>query len=120
AEKQVQEVAAKLKERNPGFDGKVKHKVEVGVVTELDFRTDNVTDISPVRALSKLPRLICSGTHVDRRGNGQLADLSPLRGMPLTQLNCSFTKVSDLSPLKDMALTDLRCWGTPVSDLSPL
>src|SRR5262249_16886734 len=51
AEKQVEAVAAKLKERNPGFDGKVSHTVEGGVVTELTFRTNNVTDLAPVRAL---------------------------------------------------------------------
>ena len=54
AEKQVEAVAAKLKELNPGFDGKVTHKIEDGVVTELEFLTDNVTDISPVRALTGL------------------------------------------------------------------
>ena len=52
AEKQVEAVAAKLKELNPGFDGKVTHKIEGGVVTELSFVTDKVTDISPVRALT--------------------------------------------------------------------
>ena len=46
----MEAVAAKLKERNPGFDGKVKPTIEDGVVTDLEFLTDNVTDISPVRA----------------------------------------------------------------------
>ena len=62
ADKQVEAVAAKLKELNPGFDGKVTHKIEGGVVTELEFLTDNVTDISPVRALTGLRKLNCSGT----------------------------------------------------------
>ena len=48
AEKQVEAVAKKLKELNPDFDGKVTPKIEKGVVTELIFVTDNVTDISPV------------------------------------------------------------------------
>ena len=39
-------MAAKLKELNPGFDGKVTHKVENDLVTDLQFFTDNVTDIS--------------------------------------------------------------------------
>ena len=57
AEKQVEAVAKKLQELNPGFDGKVTGmetgtpKIENGVVTEIGFITDNVTDISPVRAL---------------------------------------------------------------------
>ena len=69
AEKQVEAVVAKLKERNPGFDGKVTHKIEGGVVTELKFVTDNVTDISPVRALTGLRTLDCSGTR-DTTGQG--------------------------------------------------
>ena len=62
AEKQVEAVAAKLKERNPGFDGKVTPKIEDGVVTELQFLTDNVTDISPVRALPGLRVLAFAGS----------------------------------------------------------
>ena len=42
AEQQVKAVADKLKERNPGFDGKVKHQLNGdNVVTELEFSTDN-------------------------------------------------------------------------------
>jgi Leucine-rich repeat (LRR) protein len=115
-EKQVEAVAAKLKERNPGFDGKVAHTTEGGVVTELKFVSDNVTDISPVRALAGLSRLICGGSNVGK-GNG---DLSPLKGMKLTFLHCSYSRVSDITPLKGMALTTLICQSTQVSDLSPL
>jgi len=46
--------------------------------------------------------------------------LSPLQGMPLTEMFCHSTPVSDLSPLKDMKLTVLLCYSTAVSDLSPL
>jgi Leucine-rich repeat (LRR) protein len=116
AEKQVDVVAAKLKELNTGFDGKVVPGVDGGVVTSLEFLTDNVTDISPVRALPRLRALVCSGT----LGKGQFADLSPLKGMRLTNLFFSATRVSDLSPLKGMNLRDLYFWGTPVADLSPL
>ena len=117
AEKQVEAVRAELMKRNPGFDGKLKEKLEGGVVTALQFLTDNVTDISPVRALSGLRQLDCSGTWPNR---GQLADLSPLKGMNLTKVSCSATRVTDLSPLKEMKLTDLWCAGTPVADLAPL
>jgi len=115
-DKQVAAVAAKLKELNPGFEGKVTHKTEGDVVTELVFVTDNVTDISPVRALKGLKVLICSGSD----GKGRLSDLSPLKGMPLTYLDCGGTQVADLSPLKQMRLTHLYCYNMPVSDLSPL
>jgi len=46
--------------------------------------------------------------------------LQPLRGMPLTHLDCSSTALSDLSPLQGMALTRLWCSATSVSDLGPL
>jgi serine/threonine-protein kinase len=81
ADKQVEAVAAKLKELNPGFDGKVTHQKEGDVVTEVTFLTDNVTDLSPVRALLGLRRLRCGGSAWDK---GQLADLSALKGMKLT------------------------------------
>ncbi len=124
AEKQVEAVAKKLMELNPGFDGKVigpdgkgTPKIENGVVTEFRFVTDNVTDISPVRALMGLKRLVCSGS---TPRSGKLSDLSPLQGMPLTSLNCNFSKVSDLSPLRGMPLANLYLQDTQVSDLSPL
>jgi serine/threonine protein kinase/Leucine-rich repeat (LRR) protein len=121
AEKQVEAVAKKLQELNPGFDGKLTHKIGSGVVTELQFVTDDVTDISPVRALVGLKNLRCGGGGADSGvGKGKLADLSPLKGMSLTMLSCGDSKVSDLSPLKGMQLTELLCYGTQVADLSPL
>jgi tRNA A-37 threonylcarbamoyl transferase component Bud32 len=121
AEKQVEAVAAKLKERNPGFDGKVTHKIDMDVVTSLEFLTDNVLDISPVRALAGLQSLDCSGSVTSKGKLGRkFFDLSPLNGMNLTRLNCNRTKVADLSPLKDMKLATLGCAHTQVSDLSPL
>jgi hypothetical protein len=120
AEKQAEAVAVKLKERNPAFDGNVTHEIEDGVVTELGFESDTVTDISPVRALTGLRNLACRGSWTDQRANGQLADLSPLADMKLTRLDCSRTRVSDLSPLTSMNLKELDCSGTPVADLSPL
>jgi Leucine-rich repeat (LRR) protein len=117
ADQQVLAVAKKLQELNPGFDGTVVPAVESGVVTELKFAADNVTDISPVHALGGLKRLKCAGSAKDK---GMLADLSPLAGMQLTFLNCGWTKVSDLSPLKGMHLTELSCSGTLVHELSPL
>lgn len=146
AEKQVEAVSEKFVELNPGFngkmtgwDGKDQPKIENGIVTEIRFVTDNVTDISPVRALVGLHALDCSGStsgkgHLTSLGaigdlklkllqianNPELADLSPLRGMSLTVLACQGTRVSDLSPLTGMPLSDLRCFDTKVSNLLPL
>src|SRR5262249_26481292 len=93
AEEQVKAVAKKLQEHNKGFDGKVTPKVENGIVTELQFVTDKVMDISPVQALEKLKSLTCGGS---KPSKGKLADLSPLKGMSLTQLNINNTEVADL------------------------
>ena len=61
AEEQVKAVAKKLQELNPGFDGKIAGPdrqapptIENGVVKQIQFFTDNVTDVSPVRALRGL------------------------------------------------------------------
>ena len=116
-EQQVEAVRERLKLVNPGFDGKLQHKIGNGRVVELRFITDQVTDISPVRALPGLERLYCRGSVSFK---GRLADLSPLQGMPLTLLDCARTEVADLSPLQGMPLTRLQCYGTRVTDLSPL
>jgi len=117
AENQMAAVVAKLINFNAGFDGRETPKIENGVVTELHFSSDHVFDISPLRALVGLRALYCGG---GSPGSGMLFDLSPLRGMPLTGLKCSWSQVSDLSPLEGMRLTYLDCGGTQVRDLSPL
>ncbi len=141
AQEQVQAVSEKLKELNDGFNGDVKETIEDGVVVGLELLTDNVTDISPLKALTELKSLVCEGTYTTR-SNGRLADLSPLKvlkltklfinynellsdlspleGMPLTSFHCGRTNVADLSPLKDMPLTFLICSFNNVTNLSPL
>ena len=99
------------------WDGRTTPKIENNVVTEFSFVADNVTDISPVRALAGIEKLWCYGSDW---GNGKLSDLSPLKGMPLTMFSCKHTRVRDLSPLQGMELTYLTIQDTQVSDLSPL
>jgi hypothetical protein len=135
---QVYSVAKKLQESNAGFDGNVAHKIENGAVTEFTLCCDNVSDISPVRALRELKRLSCTGSAPNQGqlselsslagmklthlwfANTRVADLTPLRGMPLVHLDFYAAPVSDLAPIKDMALTGLQCYDTRVTDLSPL
>jgi Leucine-rich repeat (LRR) protein len=119
AQKQVEAVVRRLKELNPGFDGKVTPTVSDGRVTGLKFNTDAVEDISPLRALKQLEALECRGSKGERRG--KLADLSPLRGLSLTVLHFDDNSVSDLSPLKGMPLNkELGFFRNPVEDLTPL
>jgi WD40 repeat protein/Leucine-rich repeat (LRR) protein len=110
-------VADRLRELNPGFDGKMEYKVEGGQVVGMALAIDRVKDISPLRALPGLRKLDCKGTWWR---NGKLADLTPLQGMKLTQLSCFHTQVADLAVVKGMPLTTLECVGTGVTDLSPV
>jgi len=117
-EEKLAAVVAKLKKQNANFDGKVTHTTsDSGLVTELQFFTDDLKDISAVRALEGLQKLDCMGSNW---GKGQLHDLSPLEGLQLSSLDCSGTRVADLSPLKGMPLRTLACNGAPVKDLTPL
>lgn len=127
ADEQATAVGEKLKELNPDFDGTItgpkklqknnrsknSPRIENGVVTEIGFVAENVTDISPVRALSGLKVLVFSSRLM---GKSQLSDLSPLRGLPLTSLTCNWTQVSDLSPLHEcVGLTYLNVKQTRVT-----
>ena len=120
AKEQVEAVKAELMKRNPSFDGKMTPTInESGKLAELLFVTDDVTDISPIRALPWLRKLHVWGSHPTNR-TGKLADLSPLKGMKLEVLQLRCTQVSDLVPLAEMKLVYLSCSFTKVSDLSPL
>jgi hypothetical protein len=121
AEQQVEEVRKELMKRNPGFDGKITHKIEGDVVTGLYFAPvkgrDAVIDLSPVRALAGLTSLQL----VDCYG---LGDLAPLKGLPLTRLliggGGGDIQVRDLEPLQGMRLTHLSMIRSSVQDLEPL
>jgi hypothetical protein len=117
AAEQVEAVACRLKELNPGFDGQVTPTIQDGVVTGLSFLSDEVADISPVRALVGLKSLDCA---VDSGHQSKLSDLSPLRGMKLTRLRLDRTRVSHLADLRGMPLKELRVDCTRVPELSPL
>jgi hypothetical protein len=120
ATKQVEAVAARLKELNPGFDGRIQPTIQDGAVTGLAFDTEHVRDISPVRACTKLKSIDCCGRRRDYHIQGLLIDLAPLRGLPLTNVRIITSPVTDLSPLSGMALTQLNVERTQVSDLTPL
>lgn len=116
-EEQIKAVSKKLVELNPGFDGKITPVIEEGTVTGLQFLSDQITDLSPLWALSKLNHLNCMASSPTA---GRLADLSPLRGLPLKFLDCGYSQLRDLSPLAGMKLASLTCFSSQVTDLSPL
>ncbi|MGP0062343.1 MAG: protein kinase domain-containing protein [Isosphaeraceae bacterium] len=114
---QVKAFVVRMKELNPGFDGKVEPSTEKGVVTGLAFNGEHVSDISPVRGFRHLRSF---GIASDFRHKGPLMDLSPLKGLPLTSLRCNDLPVFDLSPLQGMPLTALNIEHLSVTDLTPL
>lgn len=117
-DQQVAAVAARLKEHNPDFDGRVvHHKVDDGVVTELVIGC-YVSDLSPVRALVGLKSFTCN--QLDEVPGRLLTDISPLKDLKLTSLTLGWVPVTNLAPLKDWKLTSLHLVLLPVSDLSPL
>jgi hypothetical protein len=118
AEQQVARVVGKLKQLNPGYDGKESHKIEKGRVVGLIFKSAALENLSPIRAFGKLDFLICSGEGCPTRC--PFSDLAVVKGLPLQVLNCNATSVADLSPLRGMQLAQLVVVGTYVTDLAPL
>jgi hypothetical protein len=49
-----------------------------------------------------------------------VADLTPLKGMPLKSLHLSRTPVADLKPIADLKLRTIHLDGSKVEDLTPL
>ena len=117
AEQQLVRVMEKLKELNPGFDGKETHKIEDQSVVELKVSAIGLTDISPVAALKQLRLFHCNA---NTRTRSALTDISPLRGLPLTSVELNETAVGDLSPLAGMSLINLHLHCPQVTDLSPV
>ncbi|MEK6238438.1 MAG: protein kinase, partial [Planctomycetales bacterium] len=112
-EMQVVKVRHKMRMLNPrwsgGFTAEIKErKTVVGV----SIHDADIQDALPLRALPHLVRLEIAGS--------SFSDLSPLKGMKITDLSCANTMVTDLSPLRDVPLTRLNLANTPVADLSPL
>jgi hypothetical protein len=117
-EEQVRAVVIKLRVLNPNFDCAEQHKVEGGAVTEFSISSVGVTDLSPIKALQWLRKLVVAPPKLDQKG--ALTDLAPLAGMQLTWLWCHNNPIADLTPLRGMPLSVLGISGTRVADLTPL
>jgi serine/threonine protein kinase len=145
AKDQANAVWAKLKELNPALNVPISYGPPAGPIDFVFIPTNLVTDISPIRAFPKLKRLVLQpeqsykdvedmgGKLVDLSplrgmeisdlglgGNGQLSDLRPLAGMKLMAIGIHHTAITDLSPLRGMAITDFYCSRSKVVDVSPL
>ena len=118
-DQQVETVMARLRELNPGFQGKGKYTVEDDQVVELAFPSVGITNLWPVSALVHLRSFRCAGDP-EAPTPSALSDLAPLRNLWLEELDCSWTQVRNLAPVADMDLKILLCRGTPLTDLTPL
>ncbi len=107
-----------MRAANPGFDGAMVPRFEKGHLVSIDFKTDKVTDINPLRELKHLRGLRMVGNGAPDQG---LADLSPIQGLPLTGLYIyNNARLRDLSPVKNMQLEELHTDGCPIANLGPL
>lgn len=113
----VRRAADRLVELNPRFDGVIASTVLNDEVIELRFNADHVKDLSPLRELTTVRRLVCAGSAAQR---SRLTDLSPLQGLSLQSLDVAHTAVQDLAPLAGMPLERVNLHATPVADLAPL
>jgi serine/threonine protein kinase len=77
----------------------------------IDIQGQNVRDLGPLRGLL-VSELNCSLNHI--------TTLEPLRGMKLRYLSFSQNEVSDLEPLRGMPLVGLMFSGNQVEHLEPL
>lgn len=117
-DKQVSAVLLKLSELNPGFNGKGEFwTVQGGQITDFRICTDQIADISPIRGIPSLKKLECTGSHATL---GKLADLSPLQGMKLNALCCWNNPLSDLTPLQGMQLREFQAEHTQIASIEPL
>jgi Leucine-rich repeat (LRR) protein len=140
ANEQVKMVSEKMRELNPLFKDFPVAKIENSEVARISFDTTYVEDVSPIRAFAKLKELHADGaTYMSGKlaeiaplaglkleiasfnHNPDLAEITSLKGMPLTTLEFDYTKVSSLAPVEGMSsLEVLKCSITRVTSLKSL
>jgi serine/threonine protein kinase len=77
----------------------------------VDITALNVKDLSPLRGLM-VSELTCD--------SNRISSLEPLRGMELRFLSCGENRIASLDPLRGMPLVKLLCSGNQIKDLEPL
>ena len=84
-------------------------------LTELHLNRNQISDVSPLKNLTKL-------TYLDLSLNWRISDVSPLKDLKnLTYLFLRGNPLSDVSPLKDLInLIELDFNVNQISDVSPL
>lgn len=123
-----------LRRKNPGFDeANIAMRPISADLLEMAINDPAVKDISPLKKqrIAKLDLRFCDLTDLSPlegmpiselylEDNKRLSDLTPLRGMPLHKLYLSNTAVENLTPLRGAPLMELNAVGARIKDLSPL
>lgn len=106
---------AQLTELNV-FQGGVKSLLGLETATNLrslELTGNPLQDLAPLAGLRRLATLVIANT--------QVANLEPLKDVPLRTLSISSTPVTDLAPIASLkSLSRLSMGGTRVIDLEPL
>ena len=111
ATQQIDATQRKLAELNPSYTGKGTFASQEGRIAEAYLEGCGLADLEPLRGLP-LRILVCMSNRV--------TDLSPLTGMPLQSLLCGGNRIAELGPLEGMPLRTLACEDNRIADLSPL
>lgn len=115
-DERAEAVMQRVKELNPGFDGSYRSRVAEGEVRSLRFFTDDVTDISPLKAVPYLWDITATPL---RNPQGKLKDIGPLAGhWELFSVELAYNPIDDLTPLAGKPLVAALLTNTKVSDLS--
>jgi WD40 repeat protein len=109
---QLTAVTEELVRRNPWYEDKPAASYLDGTLVSLKLVTDEVTDLSPLRALTGLSRLTLRGS---APGKSRLRDLSPLKELPLEELHHDFRGADDRAVARSLK-TLQRINGRPAAD----
>jgi serine/threonine-protein kinase len=123
AESPIEALVRQIKEANPSLDGPIVPELQDGEPVGITFSAIGVTDLRPLASLKKLRQLDVSGywdESEQQEHRSQLADIGPLRGLPLEVLRLHHTQVSNIEALRGMPLRSLSLSSTPLRDASPL
>jgi len=109
---QIELTQQKLAEFNTNYTGKGTFAVTKDGRIIVDLQATGIADPTPLKGLPM------SELRLDMN---PVVDLEPLRGQPLKSLNICSSSVVSLSPLKGMtSLTNLICCRTGIQDIAPL
>ena len=97
-----------LKTKTYGQDG-VLTDAEIAGVTSIDVRDEAISDLTGINYFTALTELDCSFN--------KLTTLDVSKNTALTELVCSYNQLTDLDVSKNTKLTELYCSGNQLTDL---